>query len=46
MGRALAIVGLPVVGGLVLYQSTSGSEVLIGVALFLFAVCLIGTWFW
>jgi hypothetical protein len=43
IGRALAIVGLPVVGALVLYQSTSGSEVLIGVALFVFAVGLIAT---
>ena len=46
IARALAILALPIVGGLVLYQSTSGTEVLIGAGLIAFAVGLVATWFW
>jgi hypothetical protein len=46
IARALAIIVLPVVGSLVLYQSSSGIEVAIGVALIAFALGLIATWFW
>ena len=46
VARALAIVVLPLLGGFVLHQSTSGVETLVGVALFVFALGLIATWFW
>ncbi len=46
IARAAAIVALPIVGGLVLYQSTSGTEVAIGVALIVFGLGLVATWFW
>ena len=46
MARALAIVVLPVVGSFVVYQSTSATEVLVGLALIAFALGLFATWFW
>ena len=44
--RTLAIVVLPVVGMVILYGSSSGMEAAIGLALILFALGLIATWFW
>jgi hypothetical protein len=44
--RAAAIVALPVVGSVVLYESTSGIETLVGVGLIVFALGLVATWFW
>jgi hypothetical protein len=46
IARAIAIVLLPVVGSFVVYESTSMTEVLIGVALIALALGLTATWFW
>jgi len=44
--RMMAVVTLPVVGTLVLYDSSSGAEVALGIFLILFSLGLIATWFW
>jgi hypothetical protein len=44
--RALAIVLLPMVGTLIIYDSSSGLETAIGLVLILFAFGLVATWFW
>jgi len=44
--RMMAVVTLPVVGTLVLYDSSSGAEVALGISLILFSLGLIATWFW
>jgi hypothetical protein len=44
--RALAIVIFPMIGAVIVYGSTSGTETAIGWAFILFALGLIATWFW
>ena len=44
--RAAAILILPVVGIVFLYESTSNIETLVGVGLIAFAMGLVATWFW
>jgi len=44
--RTIAVVTLPIVGTLVLYQGSSGIEVAVGIFLILFSLGLIATWFW
>ncbi len=44
--RAFVIVILPVIGAVIVYGSSSGTEEMIGLALILFALVLIATWFW
>ena len=44
--RTMAVVTLPIVGTLILYQSSSGIEVAAGIFLILFSLGLIATWFW
>jgi hypothetical protein len=44
--RTMAVVTFPIVGTLVLYQSSSGIEVAMGIFLILFSLGLVATWFW
>ena len=44
--RALTIVIFPVIGAVVIYDSSSGMETAIGLALIVFSFGLIATWFW
>ena len=44
--RAFAIVILPVAGTVILYGSSSGIEIALGLFLIVFAIGLIATWFW
>jgi hypothetical protein len=44
--RTLAIVIFPVVGAVIIHDSSSGMETAIGLAMIVFAFGLIATWFW
>jgi hypothetical protein len=44
--RALAIVVLPLVAALIFSRASSGTEMVVGALLILFALGLIATWFW
>jgi hypothetical protein len=44
--RALAIVVLPLAAALIFSRASSGTEMVVGALLILFALGLIATWFW
>ena len=44
--RAIAILVLPIVGALIVYGSSNGFEMGLGLFLMLVALGLVATWFW